>query len=220
MTEDKFSAVDIYDRLQIEPWIRTSEMILVGRGGTNSGSRPAQNREEIVEFMEVMHRLLPKPPISKVALEIGLDQGGTHRLLRHLFGMVISIDSNADAVLRFSGGIRGDVGTKLIIGNSAMPGTVRTLCNVLQSCSSKTLDLLFIDGDHSYAGVESDYINYEPFVGVGGIVAFHDAVGEHVKLFLEHLATGKTLMGIPPIALEKIQNDKNPLGIAYYVKKG
>lgn len=36
------------------------------------------------------------------------------------------------------------------------------------------IDLLFIDGDHSYNGVKADIQAWIKFVPVGGIVAFHD----------------------------------------------
>lgn len=35
-------------------------------------------------------------------------------------------------------------------------------------------DMLFIDGDHTYAGVSHDYLNFEPFVKEGGFIIFHD----------------------------------------------
>jgi len=34
--------------------------------------------------------------------------------------------------------------------------------------------LLWIDGDHSYEAVKSDFLLWEPFVVQGGIIAFHD----------------------------------------------
>jgi MMP 1-O-methyltransferase len=37
------------------------------------------------------------------------------------------------------------------------------------------LDLVFIDGDHSEAGCERDWLDWQPFVAVGGRVVFHDA---------------------------------------------
>jgi predicted O-methyltransferase YrrM len=37
-------------------------------------------------------------------------------------------------------------------------------------------DLLFIDGDHTEAGVEADYRDYKHLVRPGGIIAFHDIV--------------------------------------------
>ncbi len=36
------------------------------------------------------------------------------------------------------------------------------------------LDLLFIDGDHSYAGVKLDWETYKTFLRAGSIVVFHD----------------------------------------------
>lgn len=43
----------------------------------------------------------------------------------------------------------------------------------------KTIDLLFIDGDHSYDGVKSDIELWLPKVKVGGFVLFHDCGGIH-----------------------------------------
>lgn len=37
------------------------------------------------------------------------------------------------------------------------------------------LDALFIDGDHLYEGVKSDFDKFSPFVKKGGIIIFHDA---------------------------------------------
>jgi predicted O-methyltransferase YrrM len=36
------------------------------------------------------------------------------------------------------------------------------------------LDFLFIDGDHSYAGVKQDFEFYSQFVRKGGLIGFHD----------------------------------------------
>ena len=40
--------------------------------------------------------------------------------------------------------------------------------------AGEPVDLLFIDGDHSYSGEMADYRAYEPFVRAGGIIALHD----------------------------------------------
>jgi predicted O-methyltransferase YrrM len=39
------------------------------------------------------------------------------------------------------------------------------------------VDLLFIDGDHSYEGCREDWEVWHPHVPPGGVVAFHDARG-------------------------------------------
>jgi hypothetical protein len=45
------------------------------------------------------------------------------------------------------------------------------------------IDVLFIDGDHTYEGVRSDYLNYRDLVSDGGIVAFHDIVEDYRTRF-------------------------------------
>ena len=37
------------------------------------------------------------------------------------------------------------------------------------------VDLVFIDGDHSEAGCETDWLDWSPLVAAGGQVVFHDA---------------------------------------------
>lgn len=50
------------------------------------------------------------------------------------------------------------------------------------------VDMLFIDGDHSYEGVKQDYEMYSPLVREGGIIAFHDSVGyDSVAKFCKEL---------------------------------
>jgi predicted O-methyltransferase YrrM len=43
----------------------------------------------------------------------------------------------------------------------------------LKDCKEK-YDVIFIDGDHGYEGVKSDYINCIPLINEGGIMIFHD----------------------------------------------
>ena len=38
------------------------------------------------------------------------------------------------------------------------------------------IDLLFIDGDHTYDGVRQDFEMYGPLVREGGLIALHDIV--------------------------------------------
>jgi predicted O-methyltransferase YrrM len=40
--------------------------------------------------------------------------------------------------------------------------------------NNRTIDLLFIDGDHTYEGVKKDYQMYSPLVRKGGLIVFHD----------------------------------------------
>lgn len=47
------------------------------------------------------------------------------------------------------------------------------------------LGMLWIDGDHSYAGVLSDYNLFSNFVTAGGFLAFHDFQIENVRKVIE-----------------------------------
>lgn len=38
----------------------------------------------------------------------------------------------------------------------------------------KSIDLLFVDGDHSYAGVKADWEAYRGFLTANSVIAFHD----------------------------------------------
>ena len=51
--------------------------------------------------------------------------------------------------------------------------------------TAKSIDLLFIDGDHSRKGVASDWILFRDLVRVGGVVAFHDS-RSHEGRDIEH----------------------------------
>ena len=37
-----------------------------------------------------------------------------------------------------------------------------------------SIDMLFIDGDHSYEGVKADWENYKQFLKAGSMIVFHD----------------------------------------------
>jgi len=56
-----------------------------------------------------------------------------------------------------------------IVGNSQAPDTMKAL---LDRLAGYPIDLLFIDGDHSYEGVKADYTLYSPMVK--HLIAFHD----------------------------------------------
>lgn len=61
----------------------------------------------------------------------------------------------------------------LVADDSHQPATAARIQKLL---AGRTIDFLFIDGDHSYEGVKADYRLYSPFVAPGGLIAFHDIV--------------------------------------------
>jgi hypothetical protein len=84
--------------------------------------------------------------------------------------------------------------------------------------AGQKVDLLFIDADHSFNGCESDYLNYEPLVVSGGIVAFHDTVHDaaSIGVFVKMLEEGKHLISTGKLEVKYIHHKGQ--GIAYYVK--
>lgn len=71
--------------------------------------------------------------------------------------------------------------------------------NFIQAESNKAvinwslpIDVLFIDGDHSYEGVKDDWDNFSPLVKAGGIVYFHDcdATSPGVVQLFEEIGRG------------------------------
>jgi predicted O-methyltransferase YrrM len=138
-----------------------------------------QHVDELTEFVKLLRALKPKR-----ILEIGTAQGGVFWLFCQLVaedGLLISLD--LPSTERFSGGTQTppdlsamkSTGQTVhaILGNSHAPEMPERIRQILDG---QMLDLVFIDGDHTYAGVKSDYLMYHPLVRPGGLVAFHDIV--------------------------------------------
>lgn len=62
-----------------------------------------------------------------------------------------------------------------LIPDSSLKQT--TLQKVQSILGDNKLDFLFIDGDHRYEAIKSDYEMYSPLVKEGGVIGFHD-IGE------------------------------------------
>ena len=81
------------------------------------------------------------------------------------------------------------------------------------SCS-----LLFIDGDHRYESVLTDWLLYSPLVKKGGIVVFHDVAASipdyyGVPQFVEKLGSGD--IDGRYYEMQRIVHSKH-LGLAFY----
>ena len=59
----------------------------------------------------------------------------------------------------------------LLRADSHSSGTARQLQKLL---GGRTIDFLFIDGDHTYAGVKQDFELYSRLLSKDGLVALHD----------------------------------------------
>jgi predicted O-methyltransferase YrrM len=128
--------------------------------------------QKLVEFSGLI-RILSERELN-VVLEIGTAHGGTYWTWCRLAtptAHLVSIDfpENAEWTARLRSYSRPRQTQTLIRADSHDPQTVRSLDEL-----NGSVDLLFIDGDHSYEGVRADFENYAPFVRPGGLIAFHD----------------------------------------------
>jgi predicted O-methyltransferase YrrM len=128
--------------------------------------------QRLPEFAALI-RLLSERELN-VVLEVGTAQGGTYwtwcRLAAPAAHLVsLDLPGNEEWSSRVRGYPRRAQTQRLIRADSHDPQTVRSLEGLRGS-----VDLLFIDGDHSYDGVRADFENYAPLVKPGGLIAFHD----------------------------------------------
>lgn len=135
-----------------------------------------QKRTEIMELLKHIQSLQPK-----YLCEIGAWRGGTLIFFCQVAApnaRILSIDLNyaPDRVRAFRHFARLRQRITCLRADSHSPVTADYLTRWLQG---QQLDVLFIDGDHSLAGVSGDFEMYAPFVRHGGIIAFHDIVPDH-----------------------------------------
>jgi len=75
----------------------------------------------------------------------------------------------------------------------------------------KPVDVLFIDGDHTYAGVKIDFELYSPLVRSGGLIALHDIVPSESNKEIEVSRFWNEIRG--KYKTEEIIFEGNQLGI-------
>lgn len=117
----------------------------------------------------------------RTALEIGTGAGGfTQWLAARVSYLLVTIDLPGgsstglqhDACLARNAQLKTEYSHLVtIMGDSHDPLVFADVCRVLEG---NPVDLLFVDGDHSRAGVAQDYADYGRLVRPGGVVAFHD----------------------------------------------
>lgn len=160
-----------------------------------------QHVDELAEFARMLYQRQPR-----TVLEIGTAQGGLFWLFCRLSASdarLVSLDLPPDA--RHSGGQRIVINleamkrpnqtVQVIHGNSHDAETIERVRGAL---GESQIELLFIDGDHTYDGVRADYEAYRSLVVAGGLIAFHDIVrtpwpGCEVDRFWSELASDNSL---------------------------
>jgi predicted O-methyltransferase YrrM len=154
--------------------------------------RPLQKQAEIMRLVEIVRALRPE-----TLCEIGAAGGGTTFLLAQAAASnatIITLDlafteSRRAAVSRF--GLKGQK-VFCLQNDSHNPETVRLIADCLDG---RSLDVLYLDGDHSYEGIKADFQLYSPFVRTGGLVVFHDIVPDYKTRY--GIETNSYVGGVP-----------------------
>ena len=142
------------------------------------------NAKQVPDEIEALYSIVEEKSPQRV-LEIGTYRGGTFYLWCKAAGdssTLISMDlpgsDSLDAVytpdrIRFYRSFSKSNNQKLYF-IAADSHQEKAAADVGAILGKDQLDFLFIDGDHSYAGVKRDFELYFPLVRSGGLIAFHD----------------------------------------------
>lgn len=143
----------------------------------DSLTMPSQDYREWLSFIRYIEAYFKeKGIIHPICVEIGT-QTNRQKYFYHEFlgGEHIGID------------ISDKYSKPDILGNSHETSTIEAL---KQKLGDRPINLLFIDGFHTYAVVKQDYENYESLVS--DIIAFHDIFAvQEIRKFWEELIANK-----------------------------
>ena len=148
-----------------------------------------QDEKEFLWFWQKVYNLQPK-----ILVEIGSRNGASFYMLAHACpkdSLIISIDmpngpwgkpNSVDKLNKVFDKLysEGYKNARVIWGNSR---DINTKSKLMTLIDHKFIDVLFIDGDHSYKGVKSDWEIYSPLVT--NIIGFHDISKHKKKIKLE-----------------------------------
>lgn len=160
--------------------------------------RPSQIREEICSLLNLLDQHKPQH-----LLEVGTNRGGTLYLFARVASheaKLLSMDLHLQHPELLSSFARQKQQVELIEGDSTKSNTVEQVKRIFPT----GIDFLFLDGDHSYTGIKSDFENYAPMVKPGGLIAFHDIVEDNETRY--GVVTGGWAGGVPRF-WQKIKQD-------------
>lgn len=142
-----------------------------------------QKSAELAQLIEFIGER--RPP--RTVLEIGTMAGGTLWLwcqIAYPTAHIISVDLPngpfgggyaAEDVPKFLTYTKHQQSMQLFRMDSHDPLTLASVKRYL-AIKKRKVDLLFIDGDHTYEGVKQDFGMYGPLVSDDGLIVFHDIV--------------------------------------------
>jgi cephalosporin hydroxylase len=171
-----------------------------------SDPQPSQHPFELFNLLKFLENYE-----LKTIIEIGVFKGGTFKFWREIIekgGTLIGIDSGE------RGYIQGLIDSKkenehFVIGDSTSNETCGKVCNLTPYLA----DMLFIDGNHEYRYVKSDFAMYSELVDRDGLIIFHDIVNPAVLKVWNEIKENYQYQGM----IEFYGKDR-PCGIGVIVK--
>jgi len=134
------------------------------------------SESEMAAFVMFIYELVVENKATSI-LEIGVNRGGTST---HTILEAIDALSLADKSYR---GMLYSIDIKDFSTTISENNPLRKYWSFVKASSrehyksfERVVDILLIDGDHSFGGVLSDYDHYLPFVKNGGYILIHDTI--------------------------------------------
>lgn len=133
------------------------------------------------EFMQFLAKIQDKQP--KRIVEIGGRRGGSALLMSIAApdAQIVSMDiDSGPRRQRRLGELCAGRTVQFWQGDSHAPATLDRFRDWL---TGDGIDVLFIDGDHSFEGAKQDFCMYLPLVNDGGLIAMHDIQPDYKARF-------------------------------------
>lgn len=150
---------------------------------------PIQIHREIRGLLDLFAGGKPKD-----VLEIGTSKGGSLYLFTKVadpWATLVTVDLKIMNKKLLQSFTRKQQRIELIEANSTVHGTIDRIREIFP----QGVDLLFLDGDHSYQGVKKDFEIYSALVRPGGWIVFHDIVKDNDSRY--GVCTGGCSGGVP-----------------------
>lgn len=174
--------------------------ILISRINQSYSFRMSQKS---IEIKALLQTIIDNKP--KIIVEIGSFKGGTlcsFCQVAPLDSIVISVDINYPVERRLAHRrfVRPSQKARFIQGDSH---SLSTLTEIRKFLNEEQVDLLFLDGDHSYDGIKKDFEMYADLVKPDGIIAIHDIYPDN---FIRTGTKTASYVGGVPIYWKEIKN--------------
>jgi cephalosporin hydroxylase len=113
---------------------------------------------------------------AEAIVEIGTHRGGSLRVWRREFDPLILIGVDPSTAETPAGWTTPEIAAELGVEMVRLPSQALDAVQQVETLlQGRSIDLLFIDGDHEYRQVMRDWLLYTPLVGPEGVIVLDDA---------------------------------------------